>query len=162
MTYVYTVGVDPGVSCGLAALRNGHREFTWQGSHDEVTRVLVPWLNHVVATNAVVTFGCERYTKSTRAARSEVTAPEEVIGIVRDVARRYRCTFVLQQPATAKRMIPNVMLLRLGLYTRPGDVGAPDAHDVNDAMRHSLLVLATHHASIFDQITRLGDVVFDG
>jgi hypothetical protein len=82
---------------------------------------------------------------------------EDVISVARGVARGFGARFELQDPAPAKAIASNTFLHRTGLWLTAKDVGALDADDANDATRHAVLALATHHATVFETLKRAAD-----
>lgn len=155
MSAVYVVGVDPGDSTGVVALRDGVKVLAVQGAHAVALLRLSAFLAQVRYNepNARVAIACERFVAtSQRGARTHQPLPQQVIGEVQLLARSYDCEFVLQSPADAKLLAPNSRLTQLDVYTTRVEVGRPDANDVNDAARHAVLYLARHHAALFDHL----------
>jgi hypothetical protein len=156
----YVIGVDPGLSTGIAVIRGPTLIDAWQGPPEYVSAKL---------TNAILTcldggtrddtgrmpiIGAERFTKRpTRGHPRTVQGDaEHVIGVVKDIAERHDCRLVLQQPSAVKMLIPNGLLHKLGLYVSAAKYGWADADDANDAVRHALSVTAINFAGLFNQM----------
>lgn len=150
----FAVGVDPGPSTGLAIIRgDGFRAHIQQGTPSAVLDDFSIRFPFLCTPAADVFVGCERFVVTEQTARnSSQPVPLQVIGIVEQLARLHGWTFKLQSPSDAKHFVNNTMLRETGLWTTGRDVEQHDANDANDATRHALTVLATHRATMFDQI----------
>lgn len=151
----YIIGVDPGTSMGICALRIGDRRAEKTLSLQTDISTAVNWLEETLyAVNkgpegALV--ACERYTVTPETGkRTQQPAALQAIGIIKLMVERYDIRFVMMPPADAKGFAPNSMLKRLGFYTTPAEVNCHDANDANDAARHATLALARFKASVFD------------
>jgi hypothetical protein len=153
----FVIGVDPGASCGMVVLVDGRRAGYWQGPRVDLRDRLVAaidGLRHTYGDEITISIACERFTRRPERgnARTQQSDAEWAIGVVEDVAIGRSCVFRKQSPGSAKRMAPNSLLRLLGLLTTAREVNRPDANDVNDAMRHAVLTLATIHAVTFDRL----------
>lgn len=149
----FIIGVDPGRSTGVAVLREGARFAVFQGSPTAAVTSLSSLLAHLHRSHDEVLIACERYQVGpTAGARTAQSVTHEVIGTVRMLAEVNRYELIIQSPGDAKRLAPNPVLRRLGLYVTKHDVQRPDSHDANDAMRHALLALATRHPVTFERL----------
>jgi hypothetical protein len=149
----YAVGVDPGVSTGLAIVRgDGFRVHAQQGTPSQVLDDFALRFPFLCAWGSEVLVGCERFVQTSGHVSTSQPVPLQVIGVVEQLARLHQWTFRLQAPADAKALVPNSLLHDVGLYVRARDVEQHDANDANDATRHALTVLAHHRASMFDHI----------
>jgi hypothetical protein len=150
----FAVGVDPGPSTGLSIIRgDGVRVHIQQGSPSAVLDDFSIRFPFLCAPGADVLVGCERFVVTEQTARnSSQPVPLQVIGIVEQLARLHDWTFKLQSPSDAKHFVHNDVLRNAGLWVTGRDVEQHDANDANDATRHALMVLATHRATMFDQI----------
>jgi hypothetical protein len=157
----YAIGVDPGLSTGIAVIHGPELVDVWQGPPDQVSQKLITAILTCLDggmpgdTGRMPLIGAERFTERPTAHgnyRTVQTDAEHVIGTVKDVAARHTCKLSLQQPAAVKKLIPNTLLHRLGMWVRASDYGWPDADDAHDAIRHALSVTAIHYAATFDQM----------
>lgn len=149
----YAVGVDPGVSTGLAILRgDGRRLHVQQGTPSQVLDDFALRFPFLCAQGAEVIVGCERFVQTSGHVSTSQPVPLQVIGVIEQLARLHQWTFRLQAPADAKTLVSNALLHDVGLWVTARDVEQRDANDANDAMRHALTVLAHHRASLFDHI----------
>lgn len=148
---VWTFGIDPGKSCGLAVFRDDQRVKLAQGSLGQVLPMLEDQLR--VTTDDQRLVAVERFVElGRRGHRTAQPMVQQAIGAVQILARLHDAQIVLQAPADAKRFAPNDQLRRLDLYAIGHDVGHPDADDANDATRHALLALATRHATLYERL----------
>lgn len=159
----WVIGVDPGKSFGLFALRDGKRAGAFQGTPEDGLRYLTIELDDVYLEGADALIAMERFVGgSSRHTRQ--TDAQQVVGAVIDLAARYKVPIVFQNPADAKSFTTNDFLRKLGLWVTPSEVGAPDADDVRDAARHALLCLASHRAQTYCRLlerTRRPDATID-
>ncbi len=158
MRDVYVVGGDPGPSTGLRMLGpNGAPGRHWQGAADNAGTVVREWLRSV-PVGAFVRVAFERYSVGpVSPGRRQTSVVEDVIATARGLARGFGAPFNLQDPSPAKTIASNSFLHRSGLWVTAKDVGLADADDVNDATRHAVLALATHHATVFETLKRTAD-----
>lgn len=157
---VVIIGVDPGLSCGLAELTDGVLTFVSQ----EMPEVMLAQLRARIATalmryspDLVLTVVCERFIQRAGPGihMTHQPKPLEVAGAVEDVCKQAGIPFILQNPADAKAIAQNDRLQKLNLWVTPRDLGStPDANDARDAIRHAVLRLATKHATVFDRLLR--------
>lgn len=150
----YVIGIDPGVSTGLVIIRgDGFKMHAQQGTPSQTLDDFTIRFPFLVAIGITVLVACERFVVTDQTAkRSAQPVPMQVIGVVDQLARTHNWEFRLQAPSDAKAFTNNDSLRRMNLYTRPHDVEKPDANDVNDAMRHAVLMLAQRRASMYDKI----------
>lgn len=152
MSETYVVGVDPGESTGVFALRDGRRFAAYQGPPADALNVLRALLSEWRRADARVLVACERYVSSSRPGRTHQSVPQQVVGQVVALVESFGYEVVMQSPADAKRVAPNELLACLGLYVRRGEVNQRDANDVNDAARHAMLLLVTRFASVYEHL----------
>lgn len=143
----WVIGVDPGKSSGIFALRDGRRHLAYQGTTDFFL-VLEGLLQEAARELADVLVAMERFNQGSRRHTHQADA-QRAIGTVLALAARYGAPVVLQSPADAKAFMSNDRLRELDLWVVPAEVDAPDADDVRDAARHALLCLATHRAQTY-------------
>lgn len=158
------IGIDPGLSCGLASLHDTRFTVVEQGPADGILVILEVMLTdlelHEPGTDVELVI--ERFVNRPRR-RPTTSQPDalEVIGRVEQVAQRHRVPLTRQEVGPAKRMHPNARLRELNLLVTPRQVSQADANDARDAVRHVLYRLATRHATdyqrLLDRITRLRD-----
>jgi hypothetical protein len=155
---VVIVGVDPGSSTGLASLQDGRRGLVWQGPADQALDVLRNEISFLLATHAELQLEvvCERFIQRQSPGLHLTHQPKalEVTGAVEDVCMQVGIPFTLQNPGDAKILASNHLLRSLSLYVTAREVGQNDSNDVNDAMRHVLLRLATKYATIMDELLK--------
>jgi len=154
------IGVDPGLSTGLAMIKNEQRLAAAQGSPKEMLRIyraaLNAWCN---LPDLTVQVAVERFIITDQTARhSQQSTALEVFGAIKTTAEHLGYPISVQAASDAKRIASNELLRCLGLWTSPRAVACPDANDVNDAMRHILLLLACQHATRFDELLARGCV----
>lgn len=153
----FAVGVDPGVSTGLVILRgDGLKVHARQGSPELTLDDFAVRFSFLRSVGFDVLVGCERYVDlggpTGRGARTTQPVTQRVVGLVEQLARLNGWPCYLQSPSDVKALVDDALLRAVDLWTTPRDVECRDAHDVNDAMRHALAVLAHHRASLFDRI----------
>lgn len=152
---VYVVGVDGGLSTGMAELGSGARLWYRQSDPDSALTELeerLAWHADTAHVPHTVLVAYEVYRQAGRAPMTRQTEAQEVARSVHDLAQRYGFPSVGQTPAEAKKIAPDVFLRRAGLWTLPSEVGQADANDVNDAMRHAVLLLARRHARLYERL----------
>lgn len=151
--HLFVVGVDPGLSTGLAVIRgDGWRVHGEQGPPSILDDFMIRF--HFLTRHEVLV-GCEPFVVTTETAKhSAQTAALEVIGVVKQLCRMNGWPLYLQPPSVTKPTVPNALLTDLGLRLRGRDVGSDDADDANDATRQALTVLAHHRAGMFDGLLR--------
>lgn len=144
----WVIGVDPGKSFGLFALRDGEKAGAYQGPVDNGLRYLTIVLDDVHLEGADALIAMERFVRGA-AQHSHQPDAQQAVGAVLELAASRGVPVVLQSPADAKGFTTNDFLRKLGLWVTPSEVDAPDADDVRDAARHALLCLATHRAQAY-------------
>lgn len=153
----FAIGVDGGLSTGVAILREHELFGVFQGLwsdafvwfDDALGRLadLRPSVNVVVAA--------ERFARGSRGnPHSAQPHAQWVYGAVAARCAALDVEFVTQSPGEAKLLAPNQLLCAAGLYVTPNRVGQPDANDANDAVRHAVLVTARRRAVAFDRLLR--------
>jgi hypothetical protein len=150
----YVIGIDPGKSCGIAIMHGPQLVKVWQGPSDRIADVLTRAIPLAMDGTITPRIACERFTRRPERgnARTVQNDAERVIGIVMYVSERAGCTLSLQSPASVKKLAPNTLLKRLGLYVSAAQYGWNDANDANDAVRHAVTLLATFHATVFNSM----------
>lgn len=146
------IGVDPGDSTGIGGLRDGKLVAAFQGPARDAVIIIETVLERYPHDD--VTIACERFTERGRTAKTHQPVAQQVCGVIEAVAIRYAVHLIWQGPADAWAMADNTMLRRLGLFRSLRDVQQSDANDVNMALRHALLCLATRHAATFDAMLK--------
>lgn len=153
---VYVIGVDGGLSTGLAEIGHGLRRSTfYQNTPDAALTMLEELLAHHTAESHnphTVLVAYEVYRQAGRAPITRQPEAQDVARSTQDLCRRYGVPSFGQTPAEAKKIASDVFLRRAGLWTLPSEVGADDANDVNDAMRHAVLLLARRHARLYEAL----------
>lgn len=153
----FAIGVDGGLSTGVAILRGYHLFGVYQGPWIDA----LEWFEDAVTKLAElrpsleVTVAAERFVRGGRGgARSVQPHAQQVYGAVSTRCALLDVDFVAQSPHEAKLIAPNGLLRAAGLYVTPKQVGQPDAHDANDAVRHAVLLTARRYAATFDRLLR--------
>jgi hypothetical protein len=144
----WVIGVDPGKSFGLFALRDGVRAGAYQGPVEGGLRYLTIVLDDVYLEGADALIAMERFVRGS-VQHSHQPDTQQAVGAVFSLAASRGVPVVLQNPADAKGFTTNDFLRKLGLWVTPSEVNAPDADDVRDAARHALLCLASHRAQTY-------------
>ncbi len=152
---VIVIGVDPGKSTGIAAIRSGRLELVQQVPPDRVAGVIIEYLAYVDSTSieqdTIIAY--ERFvTGPLTGARSAQPDALHLVGMLQLIAERFRCRLVSYGPDVTKRFASNALLKRLGMYVHPADVGRADANDANDAVRLALVALASKHARLYHSL----------
>lgn len=153
----FVVGVDGGLSTGVAVVRDLSLFGVYQGPWDEALAWFEDALGRLVDLRPTVdvVVAAERYARVGRGgARSAQPHAERVYGAVAARCALLDVRFVPQSPHEAKLIAPNGLLRAAGLYVTPKRVGRPDANDANDAVRHAVLLTARHRAATFDRLLR--------
>lgn len=162
----YVVGIDPGLSTGLYAVRlvaKPHRvelAARYQGEPGNAIRLLTQLCDDAAEFDETVIVAGERFTSPTspKTPRSAQPLAQQILGAIENILGNYRgAAFHLQTPADAKKLAPNDVLRDFGFYTHSRDVETPDADDVNDAARHVLLLIARRRASVYDDLWRAAE-----
>jgi hypothetical protein len=150
---IVVIGIDPGDSMGVAALKDGELIAAFQGPPGDGIIMLELLLDRYPTDDNSITVACERFTPASRIVSHQPVA-QQVIGVVESVCHKYGVSYYSQGPADAHAIATNELLKRLGLYRTKNDVGQSDANDINMAIKHALLVLAKLHATVFDQMIK--------
>lgn len=155
----YVIGVDPGTSTGVFALRldaDGVRPIhRYQGGPDPALDWIEKVLTHAAAHGETVHVACERYTVGPKTGLlTQQPVALHVIGRLKHLTGTFDVPLTMQSPGDAKKFAPNELLETLGFRVKPAEVGRRDANDVNDAARHAVLVLAKTWATLFDALVR--------
>ena len=158
----HVIGVDTGLSNGLACIRGNNLVAVWQGPPDQVRDQLTIMILSCLDGGGSLDIGllpliaAERFTNRPTQGQPRTTQgdAERVLGVVKDVAERHSCKLVLQQPSSVKKFAPNSLLYRLGMHVKGSDIGQADANDINDAIRHALTATATSYAVVFDDMLK--------
>lgn len=133
-----------------------HPVLLYQGSHEPGLDAFRFALD--AAEEHPVTVACERYVNppSSQPKSAQPTA-QKIVGAVEYECHLRNVPLTLQMPAPAHAIAKNDFLKRVGLYTPAAAVGCPDANDVNMAMRHVVLLMATKHATVFSRLAAMAD-----
>jgi len=149
----YVIGVDGGLSTGVAILRDVELFAVYQGPWESALEWLDDVATRLHTRGGDVVVVAERFRSGVGSVRASAQPHAgRVYAAAEDLARRLGVEFAGQGPAEAKRLAPNHVLRRVGLYLRGDQVGCPDANDVNDAIRHAILFLARRRASVFTRL----------
>jgi hypothetical protein len=151
--YHLVIGIDPGQSTGLVALRDGQLFGVRQGDWRSVMVTLRGLLHAAREDGVDAVIAIERFATTNRPGR-RTTQPlaTQICGAVDLLADVYGASVTRQSPADAKKLTTNTDLRNMGLWVRQTDVDRPDANDANDAMRHALLYLATYRATLYQKL----------
>lgn len=144
------IGIDPGDSTGLAAIRDGRLLTAFQGTPANATRMAEILLDKYRATDKI-TIVVERFTPRHGHVTHQPTA-QQYIGVVRNLATKWVVKLVEQGPAEAKAVASNAMLRALDMFPTGKTVGQPDADDAVMAVKHALKYLSASQASVFEQL----------
>lgn len=152
---VLVIGVDPGDSTGVAVLMDGQLTYVFQGTPERAVALVELVLERATRSADTITLACERFIQQ-RSQRTQSHQPraQQIAGVMQHVAERYAVQFVLQGAADAWAIADNNALRKLKVHQSAKSVQQPDADDANMAVRHALLCLARHHASLFDAILK--------
>jgi hypothetical protein len=158
MTQIVVIGVDPGESTGLAELVDGKLIHIFQGESAAAMDVLDSLLRlHSGRVDRKVAIACERFVSGNQV-RSHQPEAQQTVGAVLRAAHRHGVEVDLQAPSDAHAIGQNFLLQKLDLWPLPSQVGQNDADDVRMAVRHALLYLARHHASVFEGLVKAARV----
>lgn len=148
---IITIGIDPGLSCGLAILYDGRLLKVQQDTASSCMNILEEYLQQYAGRSDVnVEIGIERFTITPQTGRrTQQTSALEITGMVDMLAERYGVEVVRQTISDVKKFASDPLLRKLGLWVKPSDVDASDADDAKDAVRHALYRFAMRHASLF-------------
>jgi hypothetical protein len=151
---VIIIGVDPGQSFGVVVLRDTRIIILSQSTVDEGLAIINFALNSREDPQEPIIIACESFVVTPRGGRrTGIVDTSELVGAVNQIASQYdNVTLYMQSSADAKRGFPNKLLRQLYFYVTPSMVNKADADDVNSAMRHALLCLAKHHATVFETL----------
>lgn len=151
---VVIIGVDPGLSAGVAEVVDGRLTRIFQGPSGQAMDLLdVILMEHSGHADRTVSVACERFVQGNQA-HSHQPEAQQMVGLVLRAGHRHGVTVDLQSPSDAKAIGQNFLLQRISLWPLPSQVGQDDADDVRMAVRHAVLYMARHHASLFQQLVR--------
>jgi hypothetical protein len=144
------VGIDPGKVTGVAVWHdptvfNTSRYGELDVAEVEDSEAVVPVLRRMLDGRRPTLVAIERFVQTGRRMTFQPHA-QQVVGAVRSFCFEERVPLVFQQPGPAKKIAPNATLRRLGWLNT-----SPDQH-ANDATRHVLLVMATHHVAVYARV----------
>lgn len=149
---IVVIGVDPGKSTGIAELIDGRLVHIYQGPAADAVNVLEALLmEHSGHADRRVAVACERFVSGNQVQSHQPEAQQTVGAVVR-LAQQHGVELDLQAPSDAHAIGQNFLLQRLDLWPLPSQVGQDDADDVRMAVRHALLYLARHRASVFSAL----------
>lgn len=130
------IGIDPGETTGIFAVSGEHlRPFVI--SERNAAHVMAQLERLLSTGDPEVHIACERYLQQSTRITPQYTALE-TIGVVKWLALKYGAELTLQS-RSQKAIISSFMLKSIGWWTS-GTRG-----HVNDAARHALIWLASHH-----------------
>jgi hypothetical protein len=151
------IAVDPGQSTGLAEILDEpeigiQRGLIFQGTPREALVILNSrlQLHHDMGHTVIV--ACESFRQSGRAMVTPQPEALETSVRVSTIAEARGVRFLSQTPGDAKRVAPNALLQKTGLWVLPREVAQKDANDVNDAMRHCVLAMSRYKATMYDRL----------
>jgi hypothetical protein len=151
---IVVIGVDPGESTGVAELVDGKLVHIFQGTGEGAMDVLDSLLRlHSGRTDRKVAVACERFVSGNQV-RSHQPEAQQIVGNVLRAGHHHGVEVDLQAPSDAHAIGQNFLLQKLDLWPLPSQVGCKDADDVRMAVRHALLYLARHHASVFEGMVK--------
>ena len=131
------LGIDPGKMTGVAWWRDGE----WgalQVPPEESSRWIADWVRQYRSDNTHV--ACERFTNTSRVVSSQPHA-RQLFGYTGALCAEEGVSFYPQTVSAAKRVVPNDLLKKMGIYqVRLG-------HGM-DATRHVVWWLHKHHPDI--------------
>ena len=149
---VVIVGVDPGASAGVAALVDGRMTHIFQGPPGQAMDLIELVLSEFPRdAGHRVAVACERFVQGNQA-HSHQPEAQQMVGSVLRAAEQRGVPVDLQAPSDAHRIGQGLLLQRAGLWPLPSDVRQADADDVRMAVRHAVLYMARHHASLFQKL----------
>lgn len=159
---IAAIGVDTGLSAGVACLIDGTAVWVWQGPGDQLIDELTRLEHDVIRPLRVPRIiGLERFQQRPRQP-GRMTAQgdaQELNGAVTRFAQMNGYELIMSGVADAKKTFPNATLVALGLRVTPSTVNRRDANDANDAMRHALMVIAQRdRATLSRMLTERGIV----
>src|SRR6185503_8546629 len=115
----FVIGVDTGLSSGLATIRGIQVVSIWQGPPEHVSNIFTQMVMSCLNGGTVNDRGrmpliaAERFIRRPEQhgnIRTNQGDAEQLLGVVMDLAKRYSCKVVFQQPSSVKKMVPNRML----------------------------------------------------
>lgn len=149
---VVIIGVDPGMSAGVAEVVDGRLGRIFQGPPGEAMDLLDELLSEWSGRSDVwLSVACERFVQGNQV-QSHQPEAQQMVGLVLRAGHRHGVTVDLQSPSDAKAIGQNFLLQRISLWPLPSSVGRADADDVRMAVRHAVLYMARRHASLFQQL----------
>jgi hypothetical protein len=116
------IGVDPGLVTGIAVYEVGKRFNSYELTRGQI----MGFLRQIVREDDVVVV--ERYTISAQTIKkTRQNDAMQVTGAVQELCREKKASFILQEPAPAKRIGSSVILKTLKWYRITKDNHANDA-----------------------------------
>jgi hypothetical protein len=148
------VGVDPGKSFGVVVLRDTRIILVSQGTAERGLAVINFAMHSREDVREPIVVACESFVVTPRGGRrTGIADTSELVGAVKQlVSQQENVTLYMQSSSDAKHSFPNKLLRQLYFYVTPSMVFQADADDANSAMRHALLCLANHHATVFETL----------
>ena len=136
----YFIGIDPGLSTGIAVFRNSGLVDVFQGERSEALRFLRYYEGHRPSSESAYV-GCERYTHTTQRVYTHQPDTPQLIGAVQYLYSDTSVEIHMQSPSDARRVMTDRRIRSLGLWITPKKVEQADADDVRMAVRHALLCM---------------------
>lgn len=148
------IGVDPGQSFGVVVLRDTRIILVYQGEAEQGLAIINFAIKSREDPKESVIVACENFVVTSQGGRRTGMADtSELVGAVKQLVSQYSgVTLYMQSSLDAKRSFPNNLLRKLYFYVTPSMVKQADSNDANSAMRHALLCLAKHHATVFETL----------
>lgn len=146
-----TIGIDPGDSTGIAVFKEDELVQVFQSTPTVTMRILQDML--MVYGDEDILIACERFTQQRGpGAMTHQPTAQQVVGKVQHIAEQYGHVVHIQAPSDAHAIADNKALKKKGLLQSGDDVNSRDANDVNMAIRHALLLMSHHRATLFDKL----------
>lgn len=151
------IGIDPGPSTGLAAIKDGRKLLVLQGTISIAAGVLDAMLEASYDEKRVpqeeIYLALEKFIEVPRRAGIRRTQTPTDVGEFLAIANRHKhVTVVMQMPGDGHAVATPATMKKLGLHVVPSEVGQPDANDANSAMRHALRCMMVYRASLFEKL----------
>jgi len=151
---VVIIGVDPGKSAGVAEIVDGRMVRIFQGPGGQAMDLIELILkDHSGHADRRVSIACERFIQGNQA-HSHQPEAQQMVGLVLRAGHHHGVSVDLQAPSDALAIGQGPLLQRAGLWPLASDVRQADADDVRMAVRHAVLYMARHHASLFQRLVR--------
>lgn len=150
------IGVDPGKSLGVAIFRDTQLLYVFQGNVERGMRFITDALAEAREPGVTVDIACEQYILTPGGGRK---TPQNdatlVIGGIQQLLTAYPdVTLSMQTSSAGRRVMPDYLMKRLGLFVLPRHVQQKDANDANSAIRHALLLMSRKHAQLYTTLLR--------